>query len=481
MKVNFYNLSKRVNSTKRPTGTGTEYDCVLKEDTSILNPVLTITIGNITSVPSWNYAYVQDFGRYYHITDITSDGWHWHVSMSVDVMASYKTEIGSADLYMLRSTAAYDGNIYDNYYPVTARHTVTRKSGITPWIHQNDTENIDLEDGVYIIGTVAIPYSTGAGSYGSVRYYALEQSQLLTFVTALLNNTVTTANGFSAADATLSLQKALINPLSYIKSCIWFPILYSAIDGVEMSSIKIWDWEVTADAKLITKNPPYMMSNVAFTIDSHPQAARGSYLNLAPFTRLSISCPPFGLTELDTAALSHDTNVRLQILTDLITGMASVEVRGDTLLLQKFSGQVGVPIQLSEVGYDYSKVPASLVGVAAEAAGNWLGNILPSGISSAISQIGTAANAMRTTSSSLGGNGNFADLRGYAYLYEDFYYIPDEDFSHVGRPLCTTKKANTGSTGDYWLAREGDLPLAGATFEERAAVKGFLEGGFFYE
>lgn len=481
MKVNFYNLSKRVNSTKRPTGTGTEYDCVLKEDTSILNPVLTITTGNITSVPSWNYAYIADFGRYYHITDITSDGWHWYVSMSVDVMASYKTEIGSADLYMLRSTAAYDGNIYDNYYPVTARHTVTRKSAITPWIHQNDTENIDLEDGVYIIGTVAIPYSTGAGSYGSVRYYALEQSQLLTFVTALLNNTVTTANGFSVADATLSLQKALINPLSYIKSCMWFPILYSAIDGVEMSSIKIWDWDVTADAKLITKNPPYMMSNVAFTIDSHPQAARGSYLNLAPFTRLSISCPPFGLTELDTAALSHDTNVRLQILTDLITGMASVEVRGDTLLLQKFSGQVGVPIQLSEVGYDYSKVPASLVGVAAEAAGNWLGNILPSGISSAISQIGTAANAMRTTSSSLGGNGNFADLRGYAYLYEDFYYIPDEDFSHVGRPLCAIKKANTGSTGDYWLAREGDLPIAGATFEERTAVKGFLESGFFYE
>lgn len=481
MEVRFYTFSKRNNSTKQPSGNGDSYQCTLKQPTNLISPVIDIDTGNITSAPAWNYAYIPEFSRYYYISDMISMGHHWRFILNVDVMATFKTSIGDAQLYMLRSSADYDGNIYDNYYPVTANHTVTRKSAITPWIHRNDTENINLEDGVYIIGTVAIPYSTGAGSYGSVRYYALQQSQLLTFVTALLNNTITTANGFSTGDASLSLQKALINPLSYIKSCLWFPIMYAAIDGVEMSTIKIWDWNVTATAKLITKNPPYMMSNVTFTIDPHPQAtSRGSYLNLAPFTRLSMSCPPFGLIDLDTSALSHDTNVRLQILTDLITGVASVEVRGDTLMLQKFSSQVGVPIQLSEVGYDYSNIPATAVGVAAEAAGSWLGNIMPSGISSAVSQIGTAANAMRTKSSSLGGNGNFSDLRGYAYLYEDFYYIPDEDLYHVGRPLCKLKKANAYANGNYWLAREGDIALAG-TAEERDMVKSFLEGGFFYE
>lgn len=501
MKVNFYNLSKRVNSTKRPTGTGTEYECVLKEDTSILNPVLTITTGNITSVPSWNYAYIQDFGRYYHITDITSDGWHWYVSMSVDVMASYKTEIGSADLYMLRSTAAYDGSIIDNFYPIKTDYSVDIYRTETPWPHW-DLEDpsvtnwqIKVRDGVFILGVVAVPETGGSGSYGSIKYMALTQAGVRTLITYLMGNNIWNNTNFDPDDASLSLQKSIINPLSYIKSCQWAPRSYDSIPGSEVTTITIWDWSVSVSSgqcKILSSYPSfYDMKRI--TLTKHPQAAsRGNYLNASPYSSYTLFYPPYGLIALDSVDLINTAAIQLESTVDLITGEGRLDIYttrtsgGSTYrhkMINRIKTQVCVPIQLAEVGYDYSNAAATLVGEGSKWLGNWLGglNSPASGLSGTFSQIGNLANATRQRVSSVGSSGNFCDLDGYLELIQEFYNITAEDFGHVGRPLCAIKKANTGSTGDYWLAREGDLPLAGATFEERTAVKGFLEGGFFYE
>ena len=63
--VSFYNFSKRKNSTAIPSGTGTQYDVLLKNDTSLYSPTFIIASN---AFPSYSYAQFQNM--HYYITDI---------------------------------------------------------------------------------------------------------------------------------------------------------------------------------------------------------------------------------------------------------------------------------------------------------------------------------------------------------------------------------------------------------------------------
>lgn len=503
MKVYFYNLAKRVNSTKQPQGTGTDYDCTLKEETSIINPTLKISTASMASVPAWNYAYIPDFGRYYHITDITSDGWMWYISAAIDVLATYRTAIGDENLYMLRSTHSYDGSIIDTFYPVLADYDVTIHREETPWPHW-DLEvpgvpnwQIKVREGTFIIGVLAVPESGGYGSYGSIKYMALSQGAMKTLIDYLMGNTIWNNTDIDIDGATMSVTKSLMNPLQYIKLCMWAPVAYDDLTGTEVTSIKIWEWEVQLTAgtecKLLNSYPSfYNMKRI--TLSKHPLAAtRGEYLNTAPYSSYTLFYPPYGLIQLDTVDLIKTSIIQLESTVDLITGEGRLDIYttktsgGSTVrdkLFNRIKTQVCVPIQLAEVGYDYSNIAATAIGAGGQWLGNWLGGFasaVDSGLAGTVSRIGNLANTQRQRVNITGSSGNFCDLDGYLELIQEFYRITNEDFAHVGRPLCAITQAKTGSTGDYWLAREGDIALAGATFEERTAVKEFLENGFFWE
>ena len=65
MNITLYRFSKPNNSTKQPSG-GTSISCVLKENTSILNPVF------ILKNNDFDYNYCKWNNRYYFINDIVS-------------------------------------------------------------------------------------------------------------------------------------------------------------------------------------------------------------------------------------------------------------------------------------------------------------------------------------------------------------------------------------------------------------------------
>lgn len=112
MNVKFYTFSKRVNSTARPTG-GTDYTVILKEPSSVISPRLDLIWTGTGSPTAFNYAYIGDFGRYYWVTNWEYQNRKWTASLSVDVLASWKTEIGNSAKYVLRSAADSDPNIID--------------------------------------------------------------------------------------------------------------------------------------------------------------------------------------------------------------------------------------------------------------------------------------------------------------------------------------------------------------------------------
>lgn len=76
----------------------TNFEGTLRDETSIINPVVMMEIENPTG---YNYAYIPEFGRYYFITDIVSvRNMLWRLSMHVDVLESFRNELQSCGVIL---------------------------------------------------------------------------------------------------------------------------------------------------------------------------------------------------------------------------------------------------------------------------------------------------------------------------------------------------------------------------------------------
>jgi hypothetical protein len=167
----------------------------------------------------------------------------------------------------------------------------------------------------------------------------------------------------------------------------------------------------------------------------------------------------------------------------MITGVGILEIHYDTVNgppACRLQSQIGVPVQLTQVYNDYISSAGGVTGGILGTIGSALTGNIGGAIQGGVAAITSAANAIRPIQSSIGGNGGYSDLDGYATLYAVFYTIPDEDRSHVGRPLCDTVAMSSVGSGAYCLALDGDLPISG-TAGEQQRLKEYLETGFYYE
>ena len=70
MNVYLFGYAKKENSTAQPTlSSGTLFSMNLKDETSVLNPALTIKPGTTFNPNLYNYAYIPTWTRYYFIND----------------------------------------------------------------------------------------------------------------------------------------------------------------------------------------------------------------------------------------------------------------------------------------------------------------------------------------------------------------------------------------------------------------------------
>ena len=489
MIVRFYNIIKRENSTMRPTGSGAEYTVTLKADTSVLSPVLLIDFDDQDDPQPhlYNYAYIQDFNRYYFITDQRCiRGNLWEYSLTVDVLASYRQSIISNYYYLIRCSSVWDGSVIDTYYPVKTSNNIYVTSAATPWVRDMADGDVNLLNGCFVLGIISSPDNINT-QFGSVKYVVMDSDNLESLIDYLMDANTLVNGAIAMNGISDEAAKSIIDPLSFIVSCQWVPFLYSEISTVERGSFKIWSWNPSGIRyKPIPSDPPYLKNDIVFSnIPKHPQAAaRGVYLNTAPYTKLTANIPPFGGIELDTTLAAAVNQITCRTVYDLITGQGILEIYYGNpeyaALNTRVKSQIGVPIQLTQVYNDYISAAGGAVGGIMSAIGSVLsGNILGT-LAGGLAAVGSAVDAMRPVVSSVGGNGGFSDLHGAASLYTICYDLPEEDLSHVGRPCCKNIQIQTLRTGSFCMALSGDIPIA-QTQPEQAALKAYLEGGFYYE
>lgn len=98
MKIKLYKNHSEKNKIHKSLTGEVEYSGTLRDETSVINPVILIQANNLSL---YNYAYIPEFHRYYYVRDIVSvRNGLWRVTMSVDVLMSFKSDILDLDVIL---------------------------------------------------------------------------------------------------------------------------------------------------------------------------------------------------------------------------------------------------------------------------------------------------------------------------------------------------------------------------------------------
>lgn len=166
MNVYLYKNTKRLNSTKAaPSTAAAELTCVLKENTSFLNPVLKI---KATSLPDANYMKFEN--RYYWITDIISLANNlWEIHGTCDVLTTFRGHILNTSAFVLYDSTP-NTQLPDTRLAIETDVETNTSTASMPWGYTTGTGA-----GTYFIATVGekdlmdIDFTPSSGAIISVQ------------------------------------------------------------------------------------------------------------------------------------------------------------------------------------------------------------------------------------------------------------------------------------------------------------------------
>lgn len=372
-------FDKKKNSTKLPTGTGTAFTGELKEGFAVTELEICFNFGAVVNAPVYNYVHVNELRRYYFIMEWYYSGGLWYAVCAVDVLATYRTEIGNSMQYVIRAYSNYNPNILDSAYLTKADNIVRLNATLTP----TDFWGADAwgNTGTVVIGVVG----ANASSIGAVTYYAMQMSTFGAFMQSMLSG-ISWAN-ISATEISEELQKALINPTQYIVSARWFPILYSGFTGgYATTTINLgwWSFTVGGARVLSTVSSAWVQRTNYLTIPHNPQASspRLAYLDLAPYSTYMFKFLPFGIFEIDSTELYDKTYLNIQVDANLMTGDAVLKLcasaaTGGANFDNSFlvtEGQIGVTIPVGQIAADIGKYKNALIAGGSQALAQLIGD-----------------------------------------------------------------------------------------------------------
>lgn len=459
----FYRFNKKKNSTKRPDG-GTRISIELKAPTDIINP--TIRLNYSGSPHGFNYLYIPDFAKYYYV-----DSWRWmdglwECDCTEDFLATWKSEIGDSTQYILRSSYTYNVNVGDSYYPTRGGTVNYYAAGVNPFARTFD-------GGCYVVGLI----NSDSGGVGAVHYYVMSQFNFNRFLSALMND-IDWLN-ISTEEISAGLQKGLINPFQYVASCLWLPV-QAGTSGSKVSNLRYGWWTLSQQSAAPLAQDSTVYKSVEFALPKHPQAdERGKWLNNAPYTTYTLYMQPFGGIPIDTTMVYNQTKVTAGIYIDPITGNAVCRVTSGGATLTEVSGQVGVPIQLSQMATDY----AGATKTAANTIGGVIGNIMSGNIGGLIANgvsgvIDTTTQARIPQMQTSGANGSKLYSSLTPHIMAQCSLVVPENNAHWGRPLCDNRKIS--DIPGFVMCADPDISFSGTSIEQDG-VRQYLTSGIYYE
>lgn len=309
-------FSKRVNSTKQPTG-GTTVTCVLKENTSIETPVFILagsfsTYSGVTCI-EWD-------GRYYFVTDIVSvANGVTELHCDLDRMATFKTAILGSTCYIERASVYGNNDVLDSMITTKPQTFFKATRDTLPPLPQGSEG-----DGYVVLTVASMDVSPLSG--GGTGVYFMEARQDTTYPGKTVQKVI---DLLYSAEA--NLRAVFGDPFNAILRCTYIPCV--SFDTLENDTTNFESCQMTLGNTQYASVTPLRWKNkesdpAPFTHRWSPRLLNLAYGNVnykwqwkEPFSKWRLYLPFYGVVEFSPDDyLDDDDNVVIDSTFDYVTG-----------------------------------------------------------------------------------------------------------------------------------------------------------------
>lgn len=479
--ITAYTFSKRSNSTKQPDVSGTEFSVSLKAATSYENPTFILNYSG-----TFAYNYMQWGSWYYFVTSVTQlRNDLLEINCKLDVLATFKTEIGATSAFVLYDTAA-NTEIIDRRLSTKTTKTVTSAVGTFSTIG-----TVGLDGPIVVMGITSI-------GYGHM-FYAMTREQayrLLADINLWLNN----ANFLPIPDVTdWTDQLEVFKTVGYnvtlffrqffatgkaadnVKSAFQIPIPLSSLPGYS-TTVKLGDYETSVTATMLTGKRTVSDS---CTVAIPWQFT--DWRNNDPYTEIYVYLPYIGLVSYPASALVGCASLDVLAELDLYTGDAIFRVQGNDAAIGRPLGKYGCNLG-GAYAVGSSNINTAAIGTSiAGALGAGAAAIATGGIGAAAAVGAAGINGMIASGNKLssavitgGGGANMYDVASVQVyvVTHDTNVSPDSVSATIGTPSMAVKQIGTLSG---YVQTQAASVAASCDETTRAEINALLDGGIYYE
>lgn len=465
MQIELYSFSKRKNSTKKPTSSGTVVSCVFKEETSVMSPSFELSSGSPIG-----YNYLKAWTNYYYITDCTfvTNG-TWRISCRLDSLATYEATIKGMSAF-IEYTDTYDARIFDPRLAKKINATEISESAALPFWNPV---------GYCVVCVI------GNGTCGM---YALTKSQ----VNNMMNNCINWWSQFEQSYSWTTFEEAIKNTCALlitgdaaanIKYCKWIPAnapggtskaLYAGLYDLNTTGTQM-DFDET-DTGFITINVP------------HPSNVMLRTSNTCEYT---MYLPCVGNVAFSADVLADESTLTIEYALSNATGDIAYKIQtGSGKTIGCYGANISCDIPIGSSGVSASSVLTTALAGGAVLAGG-VGAIAGAGSVAGAAKAGLVTTAktasagllgIQSTSACVGGVGSVAgcEIGMNVHLTCSYWDVSDSGSSLTGLIGNPYYKVDT-------IGNHGYVACSGASIDAIAydditdEINAYLRSGIYVE
>lgn len=287
-----------------------EYEGSLRTETSLLNPQIDIQHGGKSDFTQFNYAYIEDFNRYYFIDDITSVRTYIsRLHLRCDVLMSYVHSIGQLPCIVARtSNEEYvSKELYDNQIPllptidteivyneqlrgdfinnIGGAGTATDLCFVVTMVQPLD---IEAARGSWLGNLLSVPSANLSGNTPFSCCFVLSHEKLQSLADAVLKNS-------EAASYIISIRSMPLDAINFTTTLLSGDMKYYDSEGNEHVLLE----HVQYIPNVVNDNA---VNTTSYVVKAHQKIEvtrkYNDYRDYAPFTTFEMFLPYYGNYQL---------------------------------------------------------------------------------------------------------------------------------------------------------------------------------------
>ena len=447
MNIYAYDFSKKPNSTAVPSGTGTTITVRLKDNTSKFYPTFELT----GAFPG--YSYIKWDSRYYFVDDIIQiSAGIYDMKCSIDVMATWRSDILATNTFVNRSASSYSTMVKDP------------EVGNTQNIVNNTWIDTDMSSFLSGTGCYVLRVASGnSNAVGGISTYILTKGEIESVLNFMTSNDVWDA-------AWDSVIKTIFNPFQYLLSLKWCALDWTTmITNRPTAKVRFgWNWSTSGVYPVANLGEYTFVKSI-----NKPTPYYNDFRKYDPsFSRYHLFIPGAGMYEIPASDI--DAFDQLECTFDILTMKAVWYARDyeSGKVLYRFEGVLGAEIQLSQTTHSM----ISTMGAASQMA---MAGALGSPVGMVTALLGGIASIGQQNPSTIGSNGSVGDL-----MHNTDVFMTQTNFGSTGYPVNYGRMLNQNATlstlSGFTKCPEASIDC-NAPEGLKSKINNYMRNGFYIE